>query len=354
MIATALPHNRILVGDVRERLLELPDACVDCIITSPPYFGLRDYGHPAQLGLEPNVETWVEDLRIVFRGLIRILKPTGSLWLNVADSYSAHLREGANPKSLLLGPQRLVLALAEDGWIVRNQIIWHKPNAMPSSIRDRLACTYEVAYLLVRSKRYFFDLDGIRVASRSAKSNRPGQHYSGYPPDHAVPRGGQINRNNGLGKKYAHPLGKNPGDVWSVGTAGFRGAHFATFPLRLIERPLLASCPERVCVTCGQPWQRTLVGRAVPRAFSGELRPSCTCAAVARPGVVLDPFIGSGTVALAAETHGRAWVGIELNPAYAVMAERRLDTWRQQQATMKTEQLAGGRDERPPPLLQAA
>ena len=353
MSASPLPRNRVLVGDVRARLLELPDASVDCVITSPPYFGLRDYGHPAQLGLESNVEAWVEVLRGVCRELARILKPTGSLWLNVADSYSSHRREGGSPKSLLLGPQRLALALAEDGWIVRNQIIWHKPNAMPSSIRDRLACTYEVAYLLVRSKRYFFDLDGIRVPGKSDK-HKSGEHYGGYPPDYALPRGGQINRNNGLGKKHIHPLGKNPGDVWSMGTAGFRGAHFATFPLRLIERPLLAACPERVCVTCGQPWQRTLVGRAVPRAFPGELRPSCTCAAVARPGVVLDPFIGSGTVAVAAEIHGRAWVGIELNPAYAVMAERRLETWRQQRATMKPEQFAGGCDERPPPLLQAA
>ncbi|MCA1605093.1 MAG: site-specific DNA-methyltransferase, partial [Acidobacteria bacterium] len=113
MTAPPLPHNRILIGDVRERLLELPDASVDCVLTSPPYFGLRDYGHPSQLGLESNVQAWVEDLRIVNRELIRILKPTGSLWLNVADSYSAHSREGASPKSLLLGPQRLVLALAE-------------------------------------------------------------------------------------------------------------------------------------------------------------------------------------------------------------------------------------------------
>jgi len=354
MTAPPLPHNRILIGDVRERLLELPDASVDCVLTSPPYFGLRDYGHPSQLGLESNVQAWVEDLRIVNRELIRILKPTGSLWLNVADSYSAHSREGASPKSLLLGPQRLVLALAEDGWTVRNQIIWHKPNAMPSSIRDRLACTYEVAYLLVRNKRYFFDLDCIRVPSRSIRNRPRGEHYSGYPPDYAVPRGGQINRNNGLGKKCAHPLGKNPGDVWSVGTVGFRGAHFATFPLQLIERPLLATCPENVCAECGRPWQRTVVGRTGPLAVPGELRPSCACTAVARPGVVLDPFIGSGTVAVAAEMHGRDWVGIELNPDYAVMAEHRLEIWRQQQATMKTEHPAGGHDERPPPAQQAA
>jgi len=353
MIAASLPHNRILVGDVRERLLELPDTSVDCIITSPPYFGLRDYGHPAQLGLESNVEVWVENLRMVCRELARILKPTGSLWLNVADSYSSHRREGGSPKSLLLGPQRLALALAEDGWIVRNQIIWHKPNAMPSSIRDRLACTYEVAYLLVRSKRYFFDLDGIRVPGKSDKRKR-GEHYGGYPPDYALPRGGQINRNNGLGKKHIHPLGKNPGDVWSMGTAGFRGAHFATFPLRLIERPLLAACPERVCVKCGRPWQRTVISQSGTLAVPGELRPSCTCTGAVRPGVVLDPFIGSGTVAVAAEMYGREWVGIELNQEYAAMAERRLEAWRQQQAIMKTDPPASDRDVRPPPVRQVA
>jgi DNA modification methylase len=321
-----VPRNQILIGDARQRLRELPNASVDCVITSPPYFGLRNYGMAAQLGLEPNVEAWVGNLRDVCRQLARILKPTGSLWLNVGDGYSAHIREGAQVKSLLLAPERLAIALARDGWIVRNQVIWYKSNAMPHSVRDRLSNSHEIVFLLTRGQRYFFDLDAIRVSSVPSQSTRRGSPHmwNGYPPTQAVPGDGRVNRNQGLAKKPTHPLGKNPGDVWSIATAGFRGAHFATFPVRLIEKPLLATCPERICTSCGQPWTREPYDRSRAIVQVGDLRPSCSCDADTQPGLVLDPFLGSGTVALAAEQHRREWLGIELNPDYAALSQRRL------------------------------
>lgn len=329
-----LPLGQILTGDVRSRLPGLPTASVDTVITSPPYFALRDYGHRQQLGLEHDIHEWVTDLIGVCRELARVLKPSGSLWLNVADQYSAHQREGAVKKSLLLGPQRLAIALLEDGWIVRNQVVWAKTNPIPSSVGDRLSCAHEVIFLLTRSPRYFFDLDVIRQPLITHASKRPRAVEYQYLPDPVMPVSGEVDDNRGLNRLKAegragHPLGKNPTDVWHLPTAAYRGAHFATFPLSLAERMLLATCPEKVCVTCGVPWEREAVDRAAMQPRIGALQPACTCNPDSEAGVVFDPFVGSGTVALAAETHGRQWSGIELNPAYVALAKRRLSEWRQ-------------------------
>ncbi|MCA1606434.1 MAG: site-specific DNA-methyltransferase [Acidobacteria bacterium] len=292
--------------------------------------------------------------------LARVLTPTGSLWLNLGDGYSCHPREGADKKSLLLGPERLALALTHDGWILRNKIVWAKTNPMPSSVTDRLSCGYEIIYFLTRQRLYYFDLNAIRIPAATRWRRRQSSPAAHYPPVEAVPYVGRlprVNLNRGLTALKAqgreqHPLGKNPGDVWTMATAGYRGAHFATFPLRLVTRPLLATCPEKVCAVCGVPWQRSR------QRQHGLLQPTCACHdarnPISRPGIVLDPFMGSGTVAVAAEQHGRDWVGIELNPDYAVMAERRLRLWRQQQTSMKHESLAHTRSERPPPTEQAA
>jgi site-specific DNA-methyltransferase (adenine-specific) len=340
-----LPRNQILIGDAATRLGQLPANSVDCVITSPPYFGLRDYGEPDQLGLEPTVDQWVHDLVQVGAEVGRVLKPSGSFWLNVADSYSQHPKEGAPKKSLLLGPQRLALALVADGWIMRNHVIWHKTNPMPSNVTDRLSCTHESVYLLTRQGRYYFDLNAIRKPHQDTRAHgrrRPGQgDETGriYPPVGVLPRRDQRahDLNDGLGKMKAagaigHPLGGNPGDVWSLGTAAFRGDHFATFPTSLVERPLLSTCPERTCTSCGVPWQRAkqhLDGRWLA---VGPLKPDCTCGTGWQPGVVLDPFMGAATTALAAEQHHRDWLGIELNPRFAHMAEQRLTDWRAKQA----------------------
>jgi len=292
---------------------------VDCVVTSPPYYQLRDYGMTGQLGLESTVDAWARGLLAVARQVARVLKPWGSFWLNLGDSFSRHARYGASPKGLLLAPERLVLSLARDGWLVRNKVIWAKTNPMPSSIRDRLALTWEVLYLLVRSPHYYFDLDAIREPHTSA-SARSGRQPLGTRPDWAGPLAGT---HDGLRRARAagvpgHPLGKNPGDVWRVATRGFVGAHFATFPTELIRRPILATCPALVCSDCGRAWA-PLAGPG-----KGPAGPTCRFAASPRPGVVLDPFFGSGTVGLAARELGRDWLGIELKPDYVEMARSRL------------------------------
>ncbi len=326
-----MKRNQILIGDVRDCLRDIDAASTDCIVTSPPYFGLRDYGHSQQLGGGPTVDGWVQELRGVAADLTRVLRPHGSWWLNIGDSYSSHEREGAPKKGLLLGPQRLALALAEDGWLVRNQIIWAKPNPMPSSVTDRLSTTYETILLLTRAPTYFFDLDAIRVpaVSRSRRSRRA---VTGYPPRSAVPSNGTVDRNRGLDRMKrrgasSHPLGKSPGDVWTIATANYRGAHFATYPLPLAERAVLAGCPERVCRRCLTPWQRAKKrdrGGSERLLRTGALRPTCQCDSGWQPGLVLDPFLGAGTTAIAAGRHRRDWLGIELNPAYAAQAVERI------------------------------
>lgn len=331
---TDLPLRTILVGDARERLAELPAASIDCVITSPPYFRLRDYQVEGQIGLEPSITAWVDELCLVLRGVARVLKPTGTVWLNLGDSYSRGVRYGAPAKSLLLGPERLVLGLSQDGWIVRNQVVWAKTNTLPTSVRDRLACTHETIYFLTRNQRYAFDLDAIREPHGSALLRRARAGRIRRP---VVPRGrpswaGPLaGSNSGLARLKAsgqvgHPLGKNPGDVWTTAASNFRGAHFATFPPSLIVRPLLAGCPERVCSSCSQPWRRQPARQVDGHYARGELVVGCPCQADFRPGVVLDPFMGAGTVALVAEQHHRHWLGIELNPAFAQLAVKRIET----------------------------
>jgi site-specific DNA-methyltransferase (adenine-specific) len=331
------PRNRILLGDAATVLATLPTGSIDTCVTSPPYFALRDYGVEGQLGLEANVTDWVEGLRAVMTEVARVLRPTGSVWLNVADAYSRGMQYGAPAKSALLGPERLVVALAEDGWIVRNKVAWVKTNPQPTSVGDRLATVYELVILLVRQRDYWFDLDAIRVPHRSRGRQRRRTVATGIPAWAGPLAGTQA----GLGGERAfglpgHPLGKNPGDVWTLATAGYRGAHFATFPPSLIERPIRATCPEAVCTACGQPWKRQrIVAGVVPpvaqnpgripmvRMGRGRLVP-CGCEARTRPGVVLDPFMGAGTVALVAQRLRRDFLGIELNPEFSRLAKERI------------------------------
>jgi site-specific DNA-methyltransferase (adenine-specific) len=343
-----VPRRKILLGDAAKRLRGLPAASIDCVVTSPPYYQLRDYGTGGQLGLEPTVDEWVEGLRSVFGEVARVLKPSGSCWLNLGDSFSRHAKYGAPPKGLLCAPERLLLALTADGWLVRNKVVWAKPNPLPTSISDRLTLTYEVVYLLVRSPRYFFDLDAIREPHRSKGGRQAGAPID-HKPDWAGPLAG---KQDGLRRARAHgepghALGKNPGDVWTIATRGFRGPHFATFPPELIRRPILATCPEAICTRCGTPWRRKATVKRVPIGSPaksplvrdkqvmrtgdrwhavrevGDLIP-CSCGAPTVPGVVLDPFMGSGTVGLVAEQLGRDWLGIELNAEYRDLALRRI------------------------------
>jgi DNA modification methylase len=278
----------------------------------------------------------------------RVLKPGGSLWLNLGDSFSRHPRYGAPAKGLLCAPERLLLAMMDDGWIVRGKVIWDKPNPLPNSVADRLNLTYEVVYFLVRSPRYFFDLDAIREPHRSRTGG--GGAPLGQTPTWAGPlaSGSQdgLRRARPEGQP-GHPLGKNPGSVWRVPTFGFRGPHFATFPPALIRRPILASCPEAICTRCGLPWKRRVSVMRLPVSPAskapkpndrqvmrfnerwhtvrrvGELI-ACGCGAPTLPGVVLDPFMGAGTVGLVAEQLKRDWLGVEISPQFRELALERI------------------------------
>ena len=308
-------HVTLWHGDALDVLRGLPDGSVDCCVTSPPYFGLRDYGVDGQLGAEPSPTEYVEAMRAVFAEVRRVLADDGTLWLNLGDSYYSgkgaptqpdlknearrpgvrSLDKGgadwAKPKNLLGIPWRVAFALQDDGWILRNSIIWHKPNAMPESITDRLSTRHENVFMLSKSRRYWFDLDPIRepvVTSRpealswardSKEADVPGQSMRQHRSAREHGKASGTNTKP-TGKRHTaqDERGRNPGDVWSIPTTPFPGAHFAVFPSALAERCILAGC-----------------------------KPG---------GVVLDPFSGSGTTGMAAGKHGRRYVGIDLNAEY--------------------------------------
>ena len=266
----------ILVGDCIESMRGLPDQSVHTCVTSPPYFGLRDYGHDGQIGLEPTPDAFVAKLAEVFREVRRVLRDDGTLWLNLGDSYGVG-------KQMLGIPWRVAFALQSDGWYLRQDIIWHKPNPMPESVTDRCTKAHEYIFLLSKSQRYYFDADAIKEPSayfgKDTRSGMGNIRYEGKRTEGDAAANGQqsfvtINET------------RNKRSVWTVTTKPFKGAHFATFPPDLIEPCIKAGCPEG--------------------------------------GTVLDPFGGSGTTGMVAQRHRRKFVLCELNPEYARMAEDRI------------------------------
>jgi site-specific DNA-methyltransferase (adenine-specific) len=216
--------------------------------------------------------------------------------------------------------------MLEDCWLLRNKIVWQKANPMPTSVTDRLSCTWEALYVFAKQPQYYFNLDALRVPHTSAP---PKRRDSVVRPVGREPwRGPNGDDASGLTDMHSqgrvgHPLGKNPGDVWRIASRGYRG-HHATYPMGLAERAIMAGCPEARCVVCHQPWrQRTTrpMGQLVVR---GPLVPSCGCSERGEPGLVLDPFFGSGTTGVVAQELGRDWLGIELNPVFASLAETRI------------------------------
>ena len=329
------PRNRLLVGDALHELRQLPDDDVDMVLTSPPYFRLRDYGVDGQLGLEAHVDDWVRELRAISSELARVLTPTGTLWLNLGDAYSTHTREGAARKSLLLAPERLALQLVADGWVLRNKIIWQKSNPMPTSVRDRLACTWEVIYVFAHGPRYFFNLDAIRqphLTKATATHRVPsGRHGGGRADTRLRPDwlGPNADGTAGLAVlkargRVGHVLGKNPGDVWRLASSRYRGAHHATIPPKLARQAILAGCPARRCRQCRTPYSVQTLAAVYGARHHSTTTAACSCDASSEPGVVLDPFFGAATTGLVAEQLGRDWLGIELNPAFADAGLQRL------------------------------
>lgn len=325
---------RILVGDVRERLRALPAQSVDCVVTSPPYWGLRDYDVAEQIGMEP---TWRQHLDVmidVFREIRRVLKSHGTVWINYGDVHAstpngkaaaAYKADGSDdrtfrdkpfstvgptgdggvfkPKDLCMLPNRLAIALQDDGWWVRSEIIWNKTNPKPESISDRPAAVHEKIWLLAKYESYYFCADALRepVTGNAHARRKDGQ----YKPAKGSTAG--QNRAGTWVETYV-PETRNGRNVWTFNIEGCREAHFATFPQELARRCIAAGTPPTVCGCCG----------AVQGC--GGL-----CAGFDRvPGVVLDPFGGSGTVGLVAEHLGVDSILIELNPDYAAIAKRRI------------------------------
>jgi DNA modification methylase len=297
----------------------MPSESVQCCVTSPPYWGLRDYGVDGQIGLEKSPDEFVERLVDVFREVKRVLKDDGTLWVNLGDSYCGggnnrgarsdfkkstkqatnrgaigqvskygvhnFRSETIKPKDLVGIPWRVAFALQADGWYLRSDIIWHKPNPMPESVTDRPTKAHEYLFLLSKAEKYFYDVKAIREPYKQetvARSKRAvGQHHKWVD----VPGQSAHGITKSLSKCF-HPEGRNRRTVWTVTTKGYKGAHFATFPPALIEP----------CIKAGT-----------------------------RPGdVVLDPFFGGGTTGLVAQNLARDWVGIELNPEYCGLARNRI------------------------------
>jgi site-specific DNA-methyltransferase (adenine-specific) len=279
-----LALNRIYHGDNLEVLSVWPENLADCIVTSPPYYRQRDYaGEVEQVGMEETQQEYVRRLVAIFGECRRVLKETGSLWLVIGDKY-----DGGEQLGL---PWRVALALVEDGWILRSDCIWHKPNAMPSSVKNRPTTDHEYIFFFTKSKSYYYDADAIRephvTFSENSRMKGGRGHFGrrGGTPE-AGKNGGTSNLHDGRWDQAFHPLGRNKRTVWSIPLSKFRGAHFAVFPESLVRTCLLASCPEN--------------------------------------GVVLDPFLGSGTTAVVAKKLGRKYLGIDCCEEYCAIAKERI------------------------------
>lgn len=299
--------------DCRSGLINLPENSIDCCVTSPPYFNLRDYGVDCQIGLEDSPEDYIENLADVFDQVRRVLKPDGTLWINIGDCYAGSMKGAANyadnamnykqgtnrgmlgksvvvkkysgykNKDLIGIPWMLAFALRSSGWYLRQDIIWAKKNVMPESVTDRCTKSHEYLFLLTKSEKYYFDQEAIRERAVTSKSIVTGQRYRGKKytenPDKFY--------KTKSGNAYKYREFRNKRDVWSVSTGRFPGNHFAVFPEKLIVPCILAGCPEE--------------------------------------GVILDPFMGAGTTALVAKKLCRKYVGFEINSEYVSIANDRLE-----------------------------
>jgi len=410
--------------DVMETPWPLPDKSVQTVITSPPYWGLRDYGmarweggdpncnhlprsqvigtssgrnkgsfrdppnqicnkceairHDPAIGLEPTFDEWLEKMVAVFREVRRVLRDDGTIWVNMGDGYSRSPARGVKfqsgpttyltnrqadegnrgpeppfglaEKNLIGMPWRLAFALQADGWILRSDIIWHKPNPMPESVTDRPTKGHEYLFLFAKQPRYYYDADAVREGHTAGNTQR----QNTQPRED--PSGNARSFKFSVSKRFLNPLGRNLRTVWTIPTAPFPEAHFATFPPKLIEPCVRAGTSERGCCgKCGAGWGREIEAphrgattspggrpdsrmkcptgkaddsdtRGMP-SYQGQTTgwsPSCSCKADPVPCLVLDPFMGSGTTAVVATRLGRRAVGFELNPDYIDMARQRI------------------------------
>lgn len=435
--------NKVVNGEALEVMKEIPAGTIDMCMTSPPYWGLRDYGveqifggglgckhdfnishrrrndksgghgnkeylgaaksqdgarfglptktcskchaWKGQLGLEPTPELYIEHLMEIFSEVKRVLKKEGTLWLNIGDTYGGDspvrksgveqfdpekqvvlkksaggIRRGASwkknrttSKCLSMIPERLAFSLIQDGWILRNKIIWYKPNAMPSSVTDRFSNRYEFIYMFSTQQKYYFDLGAVRKAY-TEPLNRWGGATIGIPKKTKWKSDDEKAKwamSMGERQSRPNPGGKNPGDVFEINTQSFPEAHFAVFPEKLCEKPIKAGCPEEVCKKCGKARQRIVEPTKEYKKHLGKSFhdhkddaqkgqrinikvdrseyitigwTSCSCNAGFESGIVLDPFAGAGTTLYVAKEMMRRYVGIEINEEFCKMCEKRL------------------------------
>lgn len=305
--------DRILCGDALEMLRTLPDNSVHCCVTSPPYYALRDYGVDGQIGREDTPAQYVARLTDVFSEVRRVLRPSGTLWLNIADTYAGKGNqgdsvdpkypngrtgqtvainrrvEGCKAKDMIGIPWMLAFALRDSGWYLRSDIIWMKANPMPESCKDRPSRCYEHVFLLTKSRSYYYDAAAIAEPVAESTPMRMRRKFSKNKYSAGIPGQAHQHLNDYRPNGYAEediPLLRNKRDVWQINSVPYKGAHFAAYPPKLVETCLLAGCPQ--------------------------------------DGIVLDPFLGSGTTAAVAKQMGRHYIGIELNPDYCELAKQRI------------------------------
>jgi DNA modification methylase len=296
--------NKIFNCDIMEGFSKLDNESVDCVITSPPYWQLRDYGFDGQWGLEPTFEEYLENLWKMMDEIHRVLKDTGTVWINLGDTYST---KSAGSKSLLLIPHRFAIGCYDRGWTIRNDIIWAKINGMPEPVRDRFSKKHEYIFLMTKSPTgYYFDLDSIRdehldvSIRRAMRGSSKNNKYSGNVPDQPANTMGKERKNVGYtdmhekiknGDTHLNKNGKNPGDVsdfWNIPTKGNQSNHYASYNSELIDKPIIAGCPEG--------------------------------------GIVLDPFSGTGTTLVRASQLGRQYVGFEASEQFFKITEENIQT----------------------------
>jgi DNA modification methylase len=396
--------NKIILGDNRETLKTIPSGIAHTCVTSPPYFGLRNYGVNGQLGLEQTPEEYITKMVEVFREVKRILRNDGTLWLNIGDSYAGsgkgsatHLanneqwKQGTNkgshnktirnyksdcikPKDLIGIPWMLAFALRADGWYLRQDIIWNKPNPMPESVTDRCTKSHEYIFLLSKQPKYFYDIDAIRIPVKDSTVQKIKACGPGRTPRSGIDsRGGNQGSTHGI-KAYSHRgtgdkkltghsgnfdadgnlIGggmANKKSVWTVTTKPTKDNHFASYPEDLISDCIKAGSSERGCCSiCGSPWIRVIEKEyKVHEKWYGERqsvrnsrgkagnayhevvglktldwKPTCECASEIMPSVIFDPFMGTGTTAVVARKLNRNFIGCEVNPEYIDIAEKKL------------------------------
>ena len=357
-------RNCIVCADAGAYLRSLPDGYVDVIATSPPYYNLRDYGVAGQLGLEATMWDYLKVMTSIFHEARRVLKNTGTLWINIGDSFMRDDKSGGHsdglqayqqvagviprhsrsisglPKKSLLGiPWRLALALCDDGWILRADNIWSKTSWMPESAKDRTTRSHEYVFHFAKAPYYYYD----RVAVQEpASTNDTGKPRGSAGVAHERPNSGRRkytpegSRETAVNDTAPEHQYRNRRSVWNVSPERNKTSHYARFPMKLVEPMILAGCPPLICAACGAPHIRVGSARGdqkfigLPRGATTyptyEFAPTCKCASGTLPGIVFDPFMGSGTTAYVARRHNRDYLGCDLNPAYVADANARLRT----------------------------